>query len=54
VPELVAVEVRHPECGRIFRIKPNDGLERGLHFHHQVEAIGFHVSETAVDPKVPH
>ncbi|HET6964747.1 MAG TPA: hypothetical protein VFH58_08230 [Acidimicrobiales bacterium] len=23
----------NPECGRIFRIKPDDGSESGLHLH---------------------
>lgn len=40
VDELVADEVLHPECGRIFRIKSEDGASKGLHLHrHQVEAI---------------
>lgn len=40
VDELVARDVLHPECGRIFRLKPDIGPERGLHLHHhQVEAI---------------
>src|SRR5579875_808846 len=40
VDELVSSGVLHPECGRIFRIKPDQGPDRGLHLHrHQVEAI---------------
>lgn len=40
VDQLVADGVLHPECGQIFRMKPDGGPERGLHLHrHQVEAI---------------
>jgi ATP-dependent helicase YprA (DUF1998 family) len=40
IDELVDDGLLHPECGRIFRIKPDDGPERGLHLHyHQVKAI---------------
>lgn len=40
IDQLVAEGTLHSECGRIFRIKPDSGPERGLHLHrHQVEAI---------------
>jgi hypothetical protein len=40
VDELVSAGLLHSDCGRIFRIKPDEGPERGLHLHrHQVEAI---------------
>ncbi len=40
IDQLVSDGTLHPECGRIFRIKPDGTTERGLHLHrHQVEAI---------------
>ncbi len=40
VDDLVDDGRLHPECSKIFRIKPDDGPERALTFHkHQVEAI---------------
>ncbi len=40
IDELVDDGILHGECGRIFRIKDDDGPGRRLHLHrHQVEAI---------------